>query len=218
MKKEIGKHVGAAVCMFAAFALWTAAVCRVDVQPIGLEGSRVGLAAINGLIHRWTGVHMILYTLTDWLSLIPLGIAAGFALLGFAQWIRRRSLWKVDRSLYALGGFYLAVMAAYMFFEGQVVNYRPVLIEGRLEASYPSSTTMLVLCVMATAGMQMKNRIRNRWIRRCIAFLSTVFSALMIVGRLLSGVHWFSDIVAGVLLGAGFIEIYAAASMQSQCE
>lgn len=54
----------------AAFAVWTAAVKCVDVQAIGPNGSSVGLAAINAAIHELTGVHMALYTVTDWLGLI----------------------------------------------------------------------------------------------------------------------------------------------------
>lgn len=212
MKKENQKRIGAAVCMLAAFALWTAAVCMVDVQPIGPDGSAVGMATINAGIHRWTGVHMPLYRMTDWLSLVPLGFAVGFALLGLAQWIRRKSLKKVDRSLLVLGGFYLAVLAVYGCFEIFVVNVRPIWIEGRLEASYPSSTTLLVMCMMPTAVMQLNNRIQNGLIRRCVAFLITVFSALMIMCRLVSGVHWFSDIVGGALLSAGLVGIYGAMS------
>ena len=212
MKRENKRRLCAGAGLLAAFALWTAAVRIVDVRPIGPEGSTVGFAAANGFVHSLTGVHMSLYVLTDWLGLIPIGAAAGFALLGLVQWIRRKSLWKVDRSLLALGGFYLAVMAAYVCFEMCVVNYRPVLIDGRLEASYPSSTTMLVLCVMPTAAMQLNARMRDGALRRCVVFAINAFTILMVAGRLLSGVHWFSDIIGGALLSAGLVMMYASAS------
>ena len=200
--------------MLAAFALWTMLICAVDVQAIGPEGTAVGFAAVNGYVHRLTGVHMTLYTITDWLGLVPIGAAMGFALLGLCQWIRRRSLLKVDRSILVLGGFYIAVMAAFLIFEQFIVNYRPVLIEGRLEASYPSSTTLLVLCVMPTALMQFNARIRNAVFRRCIAAVIAVFSAFMVIGRLISGVHWLTDIVGGALLSAGLVMIYRAVSAE----
>lgn len=205
---------GLAAALMVLFALWTLAVRWVDVQSIGPQGSAVGFASLNAAVHRLTGVHMALYTLTDWLGLAPLCVALGFALLGLAQLIRRRSLLKVDRSILVLGGFYVLVMAAYLLFEVIVVNDRPVLIEGRLEASYPSSTTMLVLCVMPTAVMQMNDRIRSRRLRMCVAVLLTAFSAFMVVGRLLSGVHWLTDIVGGMLLSAGLVVLYAAAANQ----
>lgn len=111
------------------------------------RGRASGFAAVNGAFHNLTGVHWTLYTITDWLGLVPIGTALGFAVLGLVQLIQRKALRKVDRSILALGGFYLAVMAFYVLFEKAVVNYRPVLIEGVLEASYPSSTTMLALSI-----------------------------------------------------------------------
>ena len=103
--------------LLAAFVLWTAVVSRVDVQAIGPQGSSVGLAALNGFFHNLTGVHLSLYLLTDWLSLVPLGIVLGFGALGLEQWVKRKSIWKVDRSILVLGGFYLVVLAVFVFFE-----------------------------------------------------------------------------------------------------
>ena len=212
MRKENRKKVCAAVCMLAAFGLWTVLVGMVDVQAIGPEGSAVGFAAMNRWVHDLTGVHLFLYAATDWLSLIPLGVVLGFGLLGLSQWIGRKSLWKVDRSILALGGFYLVVMAVFAFFEVFVVNYRPVLIQGVLEGSYPSSTTMLVMCVMPTAGMQFHARIKNDTLRRWVSVAVTGFTVCMVGARLWSGVHWSSDIIGGALLSAGLVLLYGAAS------
>lgn len=210
MKKTKGKLLGIAGMLLAAFVLWTVAVCRIDVQPIGPNGSSVGFAALNGWVHKLTGVHMGLYVLTDWLGLVPMGFALGFAVLGLAQWIRRRKLFRVDRDILVLGGFYLLVLILYLVFETVVVNARPVLIDGRLEASYPSSTTMLVLCVMPTAMMQLRARIRNTRVRTIVLMILAVFTACMVVGRLIAGVHWFTDIIGGVLLSAGLVVLYRA--------
>ena len=193
----------------AAFALWTACVCFIDVQPIGPLGSKVGFASLNAYLHKLTGVHMALYMLTDWLGLVPLGFIAGFALLGVIQWFKRRNIFKVDKSLFILGGFYIVVFAAYLLFEKFAVNYRPVLINSNLEASYPSSTTLLVLSVMPSAVLQLKNRIKNRKIYAFIASAVSVYVLFMVIGRLISGVHWFSDIVGGILLSAGLVNLYS---------
>ena len=100
------------------------------------------------------------------------------------------------------------MIAAYIFFEINVFNYRPVLINGYLEASYPSSTTMLVMCVMPTALMQLNNRIKNQILRWCVASVITAFTMFMVLGRLISGVHWLSDIIGGALLSAGLVLLY----------
>ena len=194
--------------LLAAFVLWTAVVSLVDVQAIGPRGSSVGLAALNGFFHNLTGVHLSLYLLTDWLSLVPLGIVLGFGALGLVQWVKRKSIWKVDRSILVLGGFYLVVLAAFVFFEVYAVNYRPILIEGVLEVSYPSSTTMLVMTVMPTAALQLKSRIQNPALRRSVVIAIIAFTAFMVMGRLVSGVHWVSDIIGGGMLSAGLVMLY----------
>ena len=208
MKKETKKNFGIAAILLGAFVVWTAAVQLVDVQPIGPQGSAVGFATINGWVHSLAGVHMSLYTVTDWLGLVPIGVAMGFALLGLIQWIKRKHLRQVDFSILVLGGFYLLVMAAYVLFEVLVINYRPVLINGCLEVSYPSSTTMLVLCVMPTAIMQLNARIKSKTLKRWVGFGITAFILFMVIGRLLSGVHWFTDIIGGALLSAGLVMLY----------
>lgn len=204
------KHFFTGVFLIAAFFLWTILLGIMDVQPIGPQGTMVGFAGLNQAVHVFTGVNMTLYTVTDWLGLVPLGFMFGFALLGLGQWIRRKHILRVDRSILTLGVFYLVVMALYVFFECYVVNYRPVLIEGKLEASYPSSTTILVLCVMPTVIMQLGTRIRSRIIRRWVSVAMMLFAAFMVIGRLLSGVHWFSDIVGGVLISAGLVMLYVS--------
>ena len=194
--------------LLAAFALWTIAIRAIDVQPIGPQGSSVGFATVNSLFHNLTGVHMQLYHITDWLGLVPVATGFGFALLGLIQWIKRKYIWKVDGSILILGGFYIVTLAAYLFFESYVVNYRPVLMAGFLEASYPSSTTLLVLCVMPTAMMQLRERIQHPMLRRCICAAIAAFVVFMVVGRLISGVHWLTDIIGGILLSAGLVMIY----------
>ena len=208
MKNKTGIFFVCGFGLLAAFALWTIALSCIDVQPIGPDGSSVGFAAMNAAVHTLTGVSMALYNLTDWLGLIPVAFAAGFAALGFVQLVRRRSLWKVDASLLLLGGCYIAVMAAYLYFEMYPVNFRPVLIDGRLEASYPSSTTLACLVIMPTAMMQLYGRISSRKLRRVVMTGMAAFTALTVLGRVLSGVHWASDIIGGSLLGAGLCEFY----------
>ena len=197
-----------ALGLLAAFILWTIAISLIDVQPIGPQGSIVGFATLNSFVHNLTGTHMTLYVITDWLGLVPVAFGFGFAALGLAQWIKRKSMLKVDGSILVLGGFYVVTLAAYLFFESYVVNYRPVLIEGYLEASYPSSTTLLVLCIMPTAMIQLRDRIKQPMFRKCVSIVIRAFIAFMVIGRLISGVHWLTDIIGGILLSAGLVITY----------
>ena len=210
--KRIRKSFVASMCLLTAFVLWTVAICFVDVRAIGPQSSSVGFAGINGFVHNLTGVHWGLYNITDWLGLVPIFVCMGFGILGLVQWIKRKSIRKVDYDIFVLGGFYIVTIAAYLFFESVVINYRPELINGYLEASYPSSTTLLVMCVMPTAVMQFNSRIKNKVLRNIIAVAIIAFIAFMVIGRLVSGVHWFTDIVGGALLSAGLVTMYYSVS------
>lgn len=213
MKKRNQINFMATGGLLILFVLYTISLMYIDVKPIGPEDSLVAFAAINGSVQRLINVNMLLYNITDWLGLVAILVALGFAVLGLVQLIKRKSLLRVDRSILVLGGFYLFVMAAYLFFEYNIVNYRPVLINNVLEASYPSSTTMLVMCVMSTAMMQFYRLIQSKTVRIVVNILSGVFTVSMIVGRMLSGVHWFTDILGGILLSSTLIMLYYSISV-----
>ncbi len=197
--------------LVGAFALWTVLIQCVDVQAVGQNRTRIGFAAFNVWFHQLTGVHMTLYTITDWLGLVPIFVCLCFGVLGLVQLIKRRSLIRVDPDILLLGIYYVLVIACYLIFEMIPINYRPVLIDGRLEASYPSSTTLLVLSVMPTLMLQVYRRAVNPLIRKTADVFVIAFSAFMVIGRLISGVHWATDIVASVLLSAGLFMLYRSA-------
>ncbi len=196
------------IMLMAAFVLWTAAIQFIDVSPEGQNGTSIGFASFNVWFHKITGVHMMLYTITDWLGLVPVFICISFGFMGLLQLIDRRSLLKVDQDILILGVYYSLVIFGYLFFEMVPINYRPVLIDGVLEASYPSSTTLLVLSVMPTLLFQTDRRCGNPRIRKLTAVFVIVFSVFMVAGRLLSGVHWATDIIGSILLSAGLLNFY----------
>jgi len=198
------------VITLALFVLYTMSLTFVDIQPIGPQGSSVAYAEMNKAVHELFGVNMMLYHITDWAGVAAILIAIGFAVLGLTQWIQRRNILKVDSSILVLGVFYLLVFGTYAFFEFYVINRRPVLINGILEASYPSSTTMLAMCVMPTAMMQFHRLIKNHKIRNTVNIVCGLFTAFMVIGRLVCGVHWFTDILGGVIFSVSVILIYCA--------
>lgn len=212
LKKEIKKSFYIAVSTLVAFIFWTLLIRFVDVKAIGPMGTTVGFATANRFIHNLTGVNMTLYTITDWLGLVPVMFVIGFALLGLIQWIKRKSILKVDYSILVLGGFYITVLATFFLFENVVINYRPILINGYLEASYPSSTTLLVMCVIPTAIMQFNTHIKNVFLKQSVTVALIIFIAFMVISRLISGVHWFTDIIGGALLSIGLVTLYYSVS------
>lgn len=210
MKKNGKKLLILGTALLVMFAIWTWLIQCVDVQSAGPSGTEIGFATFNGWFHRITGVHRTIYTITDWLGLVPVFVCMVFGGVGFVQLIKRKNLFKVDRDLIFLGIYYGIVILAYLVFEMIPINYRPILIDGRLEASYPSSTTLLVLSVMPTLVFQVNRRSTNLLFRRFVCVMSIVFSSFMVIGRLIAGVHWFTDIVGAVILSTGLYCLYKA--------
>ena len=151
---------------------------------------------------------MTIYTITDWLGLVPIAVCLGFGMVGVFQLIRRRSLLRVDPDIILLGVYYILVILAYLAFEMIPINYRPVLINGVLETSYPSSTTLLVLSVMPTMLFQIDRRTNKPLVRNATGIFVIAFSAFMVIGRTVSGVHWATDIIGAVFLSMGLFLLY----------
>jgi len=206
--KKTKKYILMSFVLMSMFILWTVLVKLIDVKAVGPGSSVVGFSKINVLIHNFTGVNMKLYVITDWLGLVPVFLALGFAVLGLVQLIKRKNILRVDFDILALGIFYIVTIAFYILFEKITINYRPILINGYLETSYPSSTTLLTLCVMITAIIQFNYRIKKIILRNIINFINVAFIIFMVIGRMISGVHWFTDIVGGIVLSGGLITMY----------
>lgn len=208
MNNSTRKSFRIAVGFFGLFVGLIIVLQRVNVLAIGPQQSRVGLADLNEIVFKFFGVNLQWYYITDWLGLVAVLAAAGFALLGIMQLIKRKSLAKVDKDIIALGLFYIIVISFYVVFEIWVINYRPIILNGILEPSFPSSHTMIVLFIMGSAILQFRLRIKEKVIQKVLCGLAEIIIFITIVGRQISGVHWFTDILGGILLGVSLLYAY----------
>ena len=208
-QKKYALSAGISGLLFAALIVL---VRFVDVQAIGPEGTRIGLSHLNRFVFELLGVHMLWYEITDWLGIAAIGMALLFAMVGLIQWIMRKSIWKVDRELLLLGGLYLIVIGLYVLFELAVVNYRPVIMPGSTqpEASFPSSHTMLVCVIMGSAIPILGKYVKSETLCAALQVICAAIITITILGRLISGVHWFTDILGGILISVMLLNLYTA--------
>lgn len=196
--------------LFSLFLVLLVAVQTIDVAAIGPQDSEIGLSAWNAAVRDAVDTNDTWYTITELLGYAALAVAAGFAVLGAWQLLQRKRLFAIDADILLLAALYAVTLAAYLFFEVCIVNFRPVLVEGALEASFPSSHTMLTIVILGSAAYQSKLRIACTWLRRTAYALCGIVLLITIVGRLLSGVHWMTDILGGVLLAGALLVSYLA--------
>lgn len=208
MKTKGMKNLISGITFIISFVIWTMLIQIIDVQQIGVNGTNIGFATLNMWFNSTMCVNMTLYTITDWLGLVPIFICMIFGLVGFIQLIKRKNPVKVDFDIRILGVYYVIVILCYLIFEMYPINYRPILINSFMEASYPSSTTLLVLSVMPTLAFQCNQRLKSITLKRFITIFTIAFTLFVVVGRLISGVHWLTDIIGSCLLSAGLFYTY----------
>ena len=209
MKKVRNDFIMAGVVLLISI-IFTILVSTVDVQPSGISGTNLGFSTINHSVFDSIGTNDAIYLATEILGYIFIIPAAFFAVLGIIQLIKRKNFKKVDLHFYALLGLYIAVAATYVFFELVAVNYRPILIDGKAEASYPSSHTMLAITVLLSSFLMICRLVKNRTIKFVALGVTVVCSVAMAILRLYSGVHWATDIIGGILISVSLVLIFNA--------
>ena len=174
---------------------------RVDIKCDAVNNSCIGLATINQFIFDKIGANMTWYTITDWLGIIPVLISIVYALVGLKQLIKRKSIKKVDNEIIILGIFYIIVISTYILFEKYIINYRPILMNGFLESSFPSSHTLMTICLCGSSII-INNKLFKSNFTKILNIISSIIIIITIIGRLISGVHWFTDIIGGILISS----------------
>ena len=205
MKKFANSYVFCSLFVF--FSLW---IRLFDVQPVGPEGSKIGFASLNVAVHEFFGMHLFWYKLTQLLGVAAIAVAGVFAVVGLIQLIQRKSLLRVDKKILMLGVIYILVILFYILFEKVPFNYRPVVLDPAegLEPSYPSTHTMIILTIFGTAISVIGDYLKNAKLVLLLKIAGLVIMAVTIVGRLICGVHWFTDIAGGVIISLFFINLF----------
>lgn len=199
MNKNNNKNLIISLILILLAITFVFLIKNIDVQAIGINNTCIGFATLNQFIFNAIGVNILWYHITDWLGIIPIFMSFIYVIIGFIQLIKRKNLFKVDKEILSLGVFYVVLILVYIFFEKVIVNYRPILINGYLEASFPSSHTLMAVCICGSSIIVNKSLFKNK-ITKFSNVLSFIIIIATILGRLISGVHWFTDILGGLII------------------
>lgn len=206
--KENKKYIFISVILFVLFGVFTYLVKNVDVQAIGPQNSEVGFAKVNGAVANALTYNDFFYSLSEVLGYLAIGTMLIFGLFGVMQLFIRKGISKVDKDLFVLLGLYVLCLGIYLAFEKVVINYRPVILDEGLEASYPSSHTMLAVAFLSAAISQFSVRLKNEKTRRIAIVLCALDGVGVIVCRILAGVHWLTDILGAILIALACFFLY----------
>ena len=207
--KKLNKSLIVGIALFVTFVVFTVLVKTVNVAVVGPLGSKVGFSKLNSSVFEGIGTSEVWFNISEVFGIFALIVAGVFVIVGLVQLIKRKSLKMVDNHILALGVFYVVVALAYLFFEVLVINERPVLVEGVFEASYPSSHTVLAVCILSSAIIEFHKFFASKK-KQLIALdaIAVVIMFVIVLGRLLSGMHWLTDIIGGLLLSLALVFIY----------
>lgn len=197
--------------------VFTVLVKTVDVGVWEKTGKKMGLLSLNAAFHNLTGTSDFWYKLTNKMGIASIVLGLLFLCYGGIILLKRKSFLKVDRFIYALGFLYVVLGGIYVIFEKVIINYRPIILQGETEAeaSFPSSHTLLITTIIITAAITLSRLFKGkRPLQITVWVVALSFTALGVTGRLLSGYHWLTDIIASLLISVALIFFYTAVSKE----
>lgn len=192
-----------AIVLCVVFVVFTLIVALVDVD-------QVGLSHVNQFFWQHCGKNIVWERITDWLGYLVILAMISVVVWQIVQWVCRKSLRRVDSNLLLLDFIFGCLVVIYLFFEIIVINYRPELENGVAKASYPSSHTMLFMTVLPLLVWQVWHYVKSKPLCVVLTVVLSILLMMGVVGRLLSGVHWFTDILAGMIVGCCLDSWYLA--------
>lgn len=196
--------------LFLLFIVFTVIVKFVDVKIAGETLKEVGLATLNSSVFNALGKSSIWDLISVLSGYVILLVPVIFATIALIQLIKRKNIKLIDKEYLILAGLYVVMAGFYVLFEVMVINYRPILVLGEVEASYPSSHTLLACVILGSALVLVLREIKKKPLKISLISAIGVLFVIGVIGRLLSGMHWLTDIIAGLILGSALVMLYYA--------
>lgn len=186
-----------------------------DIFSSFVPGGETGLQKFNNLFPHFS-YNETLDKISDIfmiIGLLMMFIAFG---VGLYQLIKRKGLKKVDFDIYLFGGEIVIMIIVWLLFEIFPISYRPLTILD-LESSFPSTHVMIVATTYLSFSWMISKRYPKLWIKIVAYAFSTISIAITFAFRLVSGMHWFTDCLGGLLISLAMVSIFMISdSMKKQ--
>ena len=143
---------------------------------------------------------------TDIILIASFAILTVFVILGLYQWITRKSLKKVDKSLLCFPIPLALLAAVYVIFDKFIIlNTRP---NGSGEPSFPSTHVMIVATIFFLSAIALPKYIKSKTASILLDIIMLALIVLTCVGRVLSDMHWLTDVIGGLAFAVFFAAVY----------
>ena len=143
---------------------------------------------------------------TDIILIASIASLAVFAIFGLCQWIKRKSIKKVDKELiFMLIPLILMAIVYFVFDKFLIWNTRP---DGSGEPSFPSTHVMVVATIFLLIALVLPRYIKSKAACALLDLMMLIFIVLTCVGRVLANKHWTSDVIGALVFSLVFALIY----------
>ena len=186
--------------------LFTIAVDKIDTALV--LGKEIGFSNVNIAVHQMLGTSDTFDLLSDITMIVSALLMGGLVFIGTYQLISGKGFKAVDKEILIAGAVLVLMSITYLFFEKVVINFRPVLEDGFLEASYPSTHVLLTTVINIVAIDYIVTKIKNKKIMLPSVITVAVITVVGFGARVLSGMHWITDIVGALLIASCLVMIY----------
>ena len=176
-----------------------------NVKLTGTYNTSIGLGSINLKLRDLIGTSKAFDIISTIILVIAFLIVAAEIALAIYELVKRKDIEKLDNEIWALSVTYAALAFIFAVFNyALIINVRPVVIDGKLESSYPSTHVLVSLTVFLTGITMTSYLVKDKKLKLGIDIALIALSVLVVITRMLSGKHWFTDIIGGIL-ASGFL-------------
>lgn len=196
MKKFFNKNSIIGLSFLGLFLLLII-LLQFDKNIITISGKEVGLSHINDLIDYKSNKKLDI--ISDILLYTSFIVAIAGVVIGLYQLITRKSLFKVDSFIIIFGIFLVAAVILWILFDYVIkINYRPL---NPNEGSFPSTHVLLTVFLTNVGGLMLAKYCKNTTLIIVAYVVSLLFIILVVLFRILSGMHYITDVFGGLFLG-----------------